>query len=425
MSIAPVSSTQAAVPDIARPYADFPPSIWKDIFLQYDSESLATKISNFINEQGNFNKIFANDIQGLYTLYEAAHMRTHEDNILEEVLDFSKAHLKFLADEVSPSLAAHINHCLRQPLNKNVPRFEAKYHMTLYEQDPSHNETLLTFAKVDYNILQKMHQKEIDTINESRKRSNFVKRIPFARDRLLESYIWSLAMSFKPEHSNGRMFAGKTIAFMTILDDTYDAYGTVPELEIFTEAILRWDITLIESLPQCMKAVFDMLVELCEEIESMTNESKKSSFVVPCFKKAVSTFTKGYMIEAKWCHDGYIPTYNEYKVNGILTTGMPILFEQERVHIASAVECCMKQYDYSQSEAYNHILNDVEDCWKVLNEACLKANDIPKVALDCVVNLARSFHFMYGDLVDKFTNSELIKEYTSTLLVDPMCINQH
>ncbi|KAL2331540.1 hypothetical protein Fmac_019121 [Flemingia macrophylla] len=181
----------------------------------------------------------------------------------------------------------------------------------------------------------------------------------------------------------------------------------------------------------------------------------------------IFSLTKGYMVEAKWCHEGYIPTYNEYKVNGVLTGGIPILstpfigpgefatkndfdwiltdskiieavaiigrlmddlsshkFEQERVHIASAVECCMKQYDCSQSEAYNHILNDVEDCWKVINEACLKANDIPKVALDCVVNLARSFHFLYGDLMDKFTNSELLKDYTNTLLVDPVCINQ-
>ncbi|KAL2331542.1 hypothetical protein Fmac_019123 [Flemingia macrophylla] len=208
--------------------------------------------------------------------------------------------------------------------------------------------------------------------------------------RMVESYLWSLTMCYKPEHSIGRMFTGKTYSVLTILDDTYDAYGTIQELELFTEAILRWDITLIESLPQCMKAVFDMLVELCKEIESLTTESKKSSFVVPAFKQAIFSLTKGYMVEAKWCHEGYIPTYNEYKVHAVLT-----------------------------AEAYNHILRDVEDCWKVINEACLKANDIPKVALDCVVNLARSFHFMYGDLIDKFTNSELLRDYINTLLVDP------
>lgn len=30
------------------------------------------------------------------------------------------------------------------------------------------------------------------------------------------------------------------------------------------------------------------------------------------------------MAEAKWCHEGYIPTYDEYKVNGILTSCFPL-----------------------------------------------------------------------------------------------------
>ncbi|KAL2331544.1 hypothetical protein Fmac_019125 [Flemingia macrophylla] len=121
---------------------------------------------NFKNEQGNFNIILANDIQGLYNLYEAAQLRTYEDDILEEVCNFSKTHLKLLASQTNPSLATQINHCLRHPLNKTVLRFETRYHMTTYEQDSSHNKTLLTFAKVDFNILQKMHRKEIGVITK-------------------------------------------------------------------------------------------------------------------------------------------------------------------------------------------------------------------------------------------------------------------
>ncbi|RDY13169.1 putative terpene synthase 6, partial [Mucuna pruriens] len=29
---------------------------------------------------------------------------------------------------------------------------------------------------------------------------------------------------------------------------------------------------------------------------------------------------KSYMIEAKWCDEGFIPTYDEYKANGVLTS---------------------------------------------------------------------------------------------------------
>jgi len=29
------------------------------------------------------------------------------------------------------------------------------------------------------------------------------------------------------------------------------------------------------------------------------------------------------MVEAKWCHEDYIPTYNEYKANGVFTSCFP------------------------------------------------------------------------------------------------------
>ena len=71
------------------------------------------------------------------------------------------------------------------------------------------------------------------------KKSNFETKVPYARGRLVEAYLWSLAMSYKPEHSLARMFVGKLIAVVCLLDDTYDAYGTIQELELFTEAIQR------------------------------------------------------------------------------------------------------------------------------------------------------------------------------------------
>ncbi|RDX83845.1 putative terpene synthase 2, partial [Mucuna pruriens] len=115
-------------------------------------EHIHNVFNKFKNDRGNFNEILVNDVQGLCSLYEATHLRTHEDNILEEACDFSNTQLISLANQVSLSLSAQINHCLRQSFNKSVHKFETRYHMTIYEQDPFHNETLLTFVKVDFNI---------------------------------------------------------------------------------------------------------------------------------------------------------------------------------------------------------------------------------------------------------------------------------
>lgn len=112
------------------------------------------------------NERLENDIEGLCSLYEAAQMRTHGDDMLDEICDFSKTKLKSLVNQLKPSPVAQVNHCLNHPINKSVPRFEAKYHMSVYEQDCSHDETLLTFAKLEFNILQRMHRKEIGTITK-------------------------------------------------------------------------------------------------------------------------------------------------------------------------------------------------------------------------------------------------------------------
>jgi len=132
----------------------------------YTSIISADIFKKFKNDQGNFNETLGNDIQGLCSLYEATQLRTHGDDILEELCEFSKAQLKSLVNQLKPSLAAQVNHCLSRPLTRSVRWFEAKYHMSVYEQHCSHDETLLTFAKVEFNILQSMHQKEIGTITK-------------------------------------------------------------------------------------------------------------------------------------------------------------------------------------------------------------------------------------------------------------------
>lgn len=64
--------------------------------------------------------------------------------------------------------------------------------------------------------------------------------LAYARNRMVECYFWSLGVFFEPQYSQSRMFLAKVLSTATILDDTYDAYGTYEELEIFTAAIHRY-----------------------------------------------------------------------------------------------------------------------------------------------------------------------------------------
>lgn len=64
--------------------------------------------------------------------------------------------------------------------------------------------------------------------------------LPYARNRPVECYFWALAVYFEPQYSVSRVFLARFFLMQTLLDDTYDAYGTYEELEKFTEAFQRY-----------------------------------------------------------------------------------------------------------------------------------------------------------------------------------------
>lgn len=68
---------------------------------------------------------------------------------------------------------------------------------------------------------------------------NCTKNFPFARDRLVECYFWISGVYFEPKYGLARKFVTKVISMTTIIDDIYDAHGTLEELTLFTNAIDR------------------------------------------------------------------------------------------------------------------------------------------------------------------------------------------
>ncbi|AES66815.2 terpene synthase family, metal-binding domain protein [Medicago truncatula] len=385
----------------------------------------------FKSNRGSFDEKVSEDVQGMWSLYETAHLKIHGEDILDEALDFTYAHLNSkTSNQMSTFLDAKVRQCLKNPLHKGVPRLETRCYISSYEEDPSHSKFFLNFAKLDFNMLQKMHQKELASITKWWKKSDFARKVPYARDRM--------------------------ILMMPI-------YGTVEELELFTQAIQRWDFSLIQPLPECMKVVFNTIVELWDEIEITLVETGKSNLVLQYIKQAFYKLAQSYLVETKWGNEGIIPTYDEYKANGLISSTIPLSiisfvglgefsneelldwlsseptivnavsaigrladdvsshkFEQQRVHVAAAVECCMKQYNMSQEEAYKHINKDIEDFWMDINEEFLKLDYIPNPVLECILNVARITEFTYENYEDKYTNGELLKDYVVALLIDPI-----
>ncbi|PHU07961.1 hypothetical protein BC332_24450 [Capsicum chinense] len=415
----------------------------------------------FTDDEGDFKKELVNDIHGMLSLYEASQYRAHDEEILDKALNFTITQLKLILPKLSDSqLAQQVSNALKFPIKDGIVRVETRKYISFYHG----NEVLLNFAKLDFNILQRLHKKELCEITRWWKELEIMKSLPYVRDRLAECYFWSLSVYFEPQYSVARKLLTKIAYIITNIDDTYDIYGTLNELTLFTEAIERWNIDASEQLPLYMQIIYRNLLDVYNEIEKeLANENK--SFLVNYSIIEMKKMTRVYFEEAKWYHEKKIPTMEQYVKNGIITGGLlllastfwlgigkiatkdafdwmatepPILVaasligrllndlqsheeEQKRGYVATAIECYMNEYNVTKEEAYMKIRNMIENYWKVLNEEYLKLTGvIPRVLLMSIVNFTRTVEVLYKD-EDAFTFSKNnLKDVIFEMLIDPI-----
>ncbi|CAN1239175.1 Probable terpene synthase 3 [Linum grandiflorum] len=314
-----------------------------------------TDVFKKFQEGGQFKKELGNDTEAMLNLYEAAY--------------------------------------LRRPLRKVVEKVEHLFFISSYEKLENHNQCLVKLAKLNFNVLQNLYQTELRLLTKWWIELDTPRKLPYARDKLVESYFWALGTMWEPKHSLARIYVTKVTQIGTLLDDTYDVHGTIEELEMFTAAVQRWD-TSMKDLKDYMIVIFQSIVEVYDEIESVTSKEGRP-WCVEDGKRAVDNVVRLYLEEVRWFDKDWVPTVEEYRQISSLSTcyewmiyaglcGMggsvskevfewlfskPNLliattdlcrlmddvvsneFEQERGHVASAVECYMKQYGVSRQEA--------------------------------------------------------------------------
>ncbi|XP_024013603.1 alpha-humulene/(-)-(E)-beta-caryophyllene synthase [Eutrema salsugineum] len=168
-----------------------------------DNEQFGYKLSvdmfdKFKNKDGEFKEHLAEDARGMLCLFEAAHWSTHGEDILDEALSYSRSHLEGLASRSSPHLAVRIKNVLKHAYPRGIPRIETRQYITYYEAEGSHDQTLLQFAKVDFNLLQMQHREELGQVFRWYKGLELDSKLPYARNRVVESYLWAVGAYFEP-----------------------------------------------------------------------------------------------------------------------------------------------------------------------------------------------------------------------------------
>lgn len=416
----------------------------------------------FKDENGSFkNNPLTSEVLGILNLYEASYLRTQGEHILEEAMAFTTRQLTSFASKLGSLMDVKIKHALSRPLHRCTPRLEAKYQISFYESEPSQNKILLRFAKLDFDLLQLLHKEELQELTRWWKNLDFTTKLPFARDRLVEGYFWIVAANPEPKYSFGRIIFTKFLKMVSVLDDIYDAYGTIQELELFTEAIQRWDKSYMSQLPDYMKLVYETILDTTQLLEQDYLAKEGRTYAAYYLQLEIKDLCSAYLQEAKWCHANYVPTYEEYEKNGIVSTchfslfaaayqGMKIAdkdvfewlrqkpkaaiasaiigrllddmgshkFEQNRKHVATAVEIYIKQFGVSQEEAYEKLHGLVEDGWKNLTEDMFRPTDVPRPLLLQILNLTRILHEVYKIDLDGYTMSKKVQHKVAAILID-------
>ncbi|KAJ9565335.1 hypothetical protein OSB04_001301 [Centaurea solstitialis] len=289
------------------------------------------------DENGSFKDSLTNDVQGMLELYEATYMRVQGEVILDEAFDPLQR---------DSALSSLIQATLKLPLWKSAPRLECLNYIPFYQAQVSHNESLLRLAKLGFNLLQSLHKKELSLVSKWWKGLDVPNKLSYARDRIVECYFWVVGVYFEPQYSSSRIFLTKLFGLLTVIDDTYDAYGIYEELELFTEAIQRWSITCLDMLPNYMKPIYQVLLDVFKEMEEMLAKDGKASHLSYA-RESVVEMIKSYMTQEKWNKQGYTPPSEEYLSVALVSIGIIMTITSSFVGMG----------DFVTDESFKWILN--------------------------------------------------------------------
>ncbi|KAD4384386.1 hypothetical protein E3N88_24554 [Mikania micrantha] len=408
------------------------------------------------------------DARGVLNLYEASYHSFEDESILDDARDLTTKYLKENIDKIDESISSLVSHALELPLHWRVPRVESMWFIGAYEKRSDMSPTLLELAKLDFDMVQAIHIEDLKHTSRWWRNTSWDTKLSFSRDRVVLNFLWTIGTSYTPHNSPGRRTLAKINSLITIIDDVYDVYGTLDELQQFTEAIDRWDINVIEELPDYMKICFLGFYNTINEIsyDILTNTGH---YILPYFKKSWADLCKAYLVEARWYYNGYTPTFQEYLDNACVSiSGGVILMHAkfsssvdatkeilqcmqrfEKIdHYSSLIlrllddlatstdelargdnlksmECYMRDTGATEEEARGYIKELVGDTWKKLNKErnAIASSKYSGEYIEFATNLSRMAQFVYGE-GDGHGHPDILNSHVSSLIFNPILSNK-
>ncbi|TXG55303.1 hypothetical protein EZV62_020559 [Acer yangbiense] len=400
--------------------------------------------NKFLNKDGNWKQSISKDTWGMLSLYEASYLATKDEQMLLQAMEFTRTHLTQSMPFMAPEYRRRISQALELPRHLRMARLEARKYIDEYSREWNHNLALLELAKLDFNMVQSLHQRELAEIQRWWKELDLVGKLGFGRDRPLECFLWTVGIFPEPHYSNCRIELTKTIAILLVVDDIFDTYGSLSDLVLFTNAIQRWDLDAMEHIPEYMKICYMALYNTTNEI-SFRILKEHGWNVVPHLKRTeylANGVTTGGTYMAL-VHAFFLIGQGVNKETAAMIEPYPKLFscagkilrlwddlgtareEEERGDVASSMACYMRENTISsEEEARKHVRQLIRSLWVDLNShlTARAPAALPLWIINASLNLARTSQLVYQN-GDDFTNTTYsVKEHTRMLFSNPISL---
>nr|QGW08887.1 geraniol synthase [Rosa x damascena] len=384
----------------------------------------------FTDKNGKFKESLTEDIWGMPSLYEAPHLGAKKEEVLAGAKEFTRTHLIWSMPHMEPHFSSHAGRAPELPRHPRMVRLEARNYIGEYSRESNPNLAFQEPAKLGFDMVQSLHQKEPAEILRWWKRLGLVDKLDFARDRPTECFLWTVGIFPDPRHSSRRTELTKAIATLLVIDDIYDFYGPLDELALFTDAVKRRDFGARDQLPEYMKICYMALHNTTNDIAYRTLKEHGWSAI-----EHLKRTWMDILEEAKRFNGGYIPTLDGYPANRVISGGTcmapvhafffmgkgvtketkammepyPKCFtssgkilrlwddlgtsreEQERGDVTSSIECLMNEKNIALEDgARKHVRQLTGSLWIELNGELVAPTGLPLSTIKASFNLSRT-----------------------------------
>ncbi|GLJ38258.1 hypothetical protein SUGI_0778860 [Cryptomeria japonica] len=290
----------------------------------------ADVVKNFKDKKGQFLSHGAiNDeehmMRSMINLLRASSLAFLGEAVMEDAKVFSSVYLTHLLEKSEDikqkSFLKEAEYALLYEWPSTFSRWEARSYIEIYELDNSRlkDKIILELAKLDFNILQYKYKMEMKKLSSWWQNSGVSKLIA-VKERSIEYYLLAVSVVDNAEFGSSRIVVAKTATLVSLLDDLFDNYLTLEQVELVTKAIVQgWNISIIQNIPNNFKKIVEFIFKTLHELTSEASQIQGRD-MMQFITKAWADYAEASSKTVQWKEGQYVPSYNEY-IKIAATTG--------------------------------------------------------------------------------------------------------